>query len=106
MSFFKRKSIQEKYLEFREQSVEPWASFEVVGFGENGQIKVEFAWNDSFITKLRGMGYDAETEDEIVQLFFYMSQMRPVSLGESHMVDPTTEDDLVRDKTGAVSVIR
>jgi hypothetical protein len=61
-------------------SKEPWASFEVNGFEPDGRIKVNFNWNDEFIKKIHAMGFQAETEDDSVQLFFYASSMRPTAL--------------------------
>lgn len=58
----------------------PWATFEVAGFEEDGRIKVQFNWNRAFIDKARQLGFQAETEDDVVQLFFYASTMRPTEL--------------------------
>lgn len=59
------------------RSKEPWASFEVTGFEQDGRIKVDFNWNEAFIKKIHGLGFKAETEEDSVQLFFYASSMRP-----------------------------
>jgi hypothetical protein len=59
----------------------PWACFEVVGFEEDGRIKVGFDWNPAFITKINSLGFKAETEEDTVQLFFYAASMRPTSFG-------------------------
>lgn len=56
---------------------EPWASFEVHGFEEDGRIKVKTNWNDAFIKKIYELGFKAETEEDSVQLFFYTAQARP-----------------------------
>jgi hypothetical protein len=58
----------------------PWATFEVRGFEEDGRIKVEFNWNSAFIQKIKDLGFQAETEEDSVQLFFYASQMKPTQL--------------------------
>lgn len=58
----------------------PWASFEVHGFEDDGRIKVVCNWNKAFITKIHALGFQAETEEESVQLFFYTAQARPTEL--------------------------
>lgn len=64
--------------------------FEVIGFEDDGRIKVEFNWNDPFIKHLNSMGFQAETEEDTVQLFFYASQMRPTELSGGD--DPVQSD--------------
>lgn len=80
VSFFKKKDPKAEYLKFQEKSSEPWASFEVIGFEKDGRIKVSFNWNDAFIERVNELGFQAETEEDTVQLFFYTSQMRPTML--------------------------
>ncbi len=82
------KSLQSTVDE-RLNSDTPWAMFEIVGFSEDGKIKVEFNWNPAFIAKLDELGFTAETEQDTVQLFFYASQMKPTSLEGG---DPTVQD--------------
>jgi len=72
--------VVKKFVEIKEQSLEPWACFEVTGFEDNGRIRVEFKWNDAFIAKIRPLGFEAETEEDSVQLFFYTAQLRPTEL--------------------------
>lgn len=74
----------------REDSDIPWASFEIEGFEDDGRIAIKFNWNDAFIKKIKDLGFEAETEEDTVQLFFYTSSMRPTSLA----ADP--EDDAVQ----------
>ena len=72
------KKLLEKALDWRRNaSKEPWASFEVTGFEDDGRIKVNTNWNDAFITKIYELGFKAETEEDSVQLFFYTAQARP-----------------------------
>lgn len=61
---------------------EPWAMFEIQGFNDDGQIKVHFNWNKSFIDSIRQMGYNEETEEEMVQMFFFVTKMAPTGLAE------------------------
>jgi len=72
------KSALEKLLDWRrDASKEPWASFEVTGFEDDGRIKVQTNWNKAFIEKIHALGFKAETEEDSVQLFFYTAQARP-----------------------------
>jgi hypothetical protein len=64
-------------------SKKPWAAFEVTDM-TNDQIKVQFAWNPAMIDVLAKMGYTGMTEEDMVQSFFYISQMKPESLDEPH----------------------
>lgn len=77
-------------LAMREASETPWASFEVFGFEADGRIAINFNWNQAFIQKVRSMGFEGETEEDTVQLFFYTSSMRPTSMA----ADP--EDEAVQ----------
>lgn len=78
---FHRKTDRESYILEQESNSEPWATFEIRGFEADGRIKVEFNWNEPFIKKISELGFQAETQDDSVQLFFYTSQMRPTSIG-------------------------
>lgn len=77
-----------KFVETKEVSETPWASFEVAGFEDDGQVKIEFNWNKAFIQKIEELGFQAETEEDSVQLFFYTSQMRPTALVGDDPVQP------------------
>ena len=72
-----RKLLEKLLDKRREASSEPWASFEVTGFEEDGRIKVQTNWNSAFIAKIYELGFKAETEEDSVQLFFYTAQARP-----------------------------
>lgn len=74
------KSDREAYLAEQEKAADPWAVFEIGGFETDGRIKVQFHWNDAFIKKIKSLGFEAETEEDCVQLFFYASQLRPTEL--------------------------
>lgn len=71
---------RDQFIEEHEISDKPWAMFEVNGFEKNGQIKVEFNWNQAFIDTLNELGFTAETQEDTVQLFFYTAQMKPTAL--------------------------
>lgn len=74
------KTERESYIAELEAADAPWAVFEVAGFEADGRIKVMFNWNSSFIKKINELGFQAETEEDSVQLFFYASQMKPTEL--------------------------
>lgn len=78
--FFKKDDPRKAFIAHQESLSEPWAMFEVTGFEQNGQIRVEFSWNEMFIKKLNEIGFQAETPEDTVQLFFYASQMRPTGM--------------------------
>lgn len=83
MGFFKKKTPEDPraaYLSHMEGQEEPWASFEIMSIEEGGRMKVEFNWNEPFIKQLKSMGFQAETDEDTVQLFFYASQMKPMGL--------------------------
>lgn len=73
-------STREAFIAEKEKSSDPWAIFEIAGIEDDGRIKVQFNWNSAFIAAINNMGFEAETEDDAVQLFFYTSQMRPTEL--------------------------
>lgn len=73
--------LLQKALNFsREHSSRPWASFEITGFEKDGRIKVTFNWNRKFIKTIHALGFQAETDEDSVQLFFYTAQARPTEL--------------------------
>jgi hypothetical protein len=74
------KTNREKYLAEQEALEIPWANFEITGFEKDNRVKVTFHWNDAFIAKCKELGFQAETEEDTVQLFFYASQLRPTEL--------------------------
>jgi hypothetical protein len=86
MKWFQRKPAAETpaertaFVTAQENSDQPWAMFEIIGFENDGRIKVSFNWNKSFIQRLDELGFTSETEEDTVQLFFYASQMKPSSI--------------------------
>lgn len=78
--FGSKKTERDAYISEQEAIETPWAVFEIMGFAEDGRIKVSFNWNPAFITKIHALGFQAETEEDSVQLFFYASQMKPTEL--------------------------
>lgn len=74
--------IRDNFIKSNEAIDEPWAMFEIIDFPSDGQIKIEFNWNDAFIARIQSLGFQAETDEDSVQLFFYASQMKPSALAE------------------------
>jgi hypothetical protein len=50
-------------------------------------VAVNFNWNPAFAAKIKELGFEAETEEDAVQLFFYTASLRPTSLA----ADPADE---------------
>ena len=73
-----------------ERLTTPRATFEINGFEPDGRVSVKFDWNQAFIAKIKQLGFDAETDEDRVQLFFFASTMRPTQLAN----DPS--DDAVQ----------
>ena len=82
---------RDRFFATMEASDQPWAMFEIKDFPADGQIKVEFNWNKAFIARINGLGFQAENEQDTVQLFFYASQMKPQDL-----VDQGGDDDVAQ----------
>ena len=79
----------------------PRASFTITDITD-GQIRVEFDWNETFLKQIRAMGFTGETDEDTVQLFFYASSMRPMGFDEdidlsSPEVRLTHENNLLRE---------
>ncbi len=53
---------------------------EVESFEADGRIKMSFDYNDAFVAKIKAMGFEAETDEDCVQLFFVASALRPAEL--------------------------
>jgi hypothetical protein len=58
-------------------SPKPWACFETTGPGADGRIEFSISWNVEFIKQLRSAGFEAETEEAMVQMFFVSARMIP-----------------------------
>jgi hypothetical protein len=76
----KAKTEREAYLKEQEGIPTPWATFEIGGFEDDGRVKVMFHWNNAFIAKINELGFQAETEQDSVQLFFHAAGLRPTDL--------------------------
>jgi hypothetical protein len=79
-------TVRDQFVASQEDVETPWAMFEIRDFPVDGQIKVEFNWNDAFIKRINELGFQAETEQDSVQLFFYTAGMRPTELTDDEPV--------------------
>lgn len=70
--------VRKKYDALMENSTEPWAIFEVMGFDEKG-VKINFNWNPKFVSEIHKMGFVEEDDQESVQQFFALMKMLPAS---------------------------
>lgn len=59
---------------------------EIEKFEEDGRIKMSFDYNNAFVAKVKALGFEAETDEDTVQLFFLTSALRPMSLVEDNSV--------------------
>lgn len=72
-----------------QKSKNPWACFETSGPTDDGRVEFAISWNTAFIERLKRAGFDATTEEELVQLFFMSARMLPESLlDEDDTVNP------------------
>lgn len=61
---------------------------EVEEFEPDGRIKLSFDFNSAFVEKIKSLGFQAETDEEAVQLFFLVSALRPASSFGDEAVQP------------------
>lgn len=81
---------------FSKMSKKPWACFETPGAKASGILEFSISWNDAFIEKLKEQGYVADSEEEMVQMFFLSTRVLPENLmvGDSDAVNPEAMPDL------------
>lgn len=72
----------------------PWAMLEVEKFEDDGRIKMSFDYNDAFVAKIKSMGFEAETDEDCVQLFFVASALRPATVSGDDPVQPASHPTL------------
>lgn len=73
----------------------PWATLEIESFEPDGRIKLAFDFNQPFIDKVTSMGFQAETAEDTVQLFFLTAALRPMALvGGDEAVQPAEHPSL------------
>lgn len=70
----------------QQKQKEPWAMLEVAAIEDGGKIKMSFDYNDAFLAKIKSMGFQAETDEDTVQLFFTASALRPMTLAGDEAV--------------------
>jgi len=50
-------------------SDEPWADF-MTELTSDGRVKVKFDWNKAMIQELRRMGFNAQSEEDLISAYF------------------------------------
>lgn len=92
-----KRSLLSKLQELlRKKSKKPWASFETSG-PIDGRLEFTMSWNDAFIHGLKVAGYEGQTEEEMVQMFYLSTQMLPESLLEDDVVNPSATPNLTNE---------
>lgn len=73
----------------------PWAMFEIESIDDKGKMALAFDYNQAFVDHIKKMGFQAETDEDCVQLFFATASMRPMSLvGDNEVVQPSAHPQL------------
>ncbi len=62
---------------------------EVEKFETDGRIKMSFDFNPAFVEKIKSLGFQAETDEDTVQLFFTAAALRPAT----DFGDPVVQSD-------------
>lgn len=60
----------------QQHNKEPFGCYFTSGI-HNGQAPIQFVWNKAFIDNLRMAGYECETEEETVELFYVATRPTP-----------------------------
>ncbi len=60
----------------QQRSKEPFGAYFTTGI-HGGQAPIQFIWNKAFVDNLRTYGYDCETEEETVELFYIATLPTP-----------------------------
>lgn len=72
--------VQRLFGRVMRQQKTPWAMLEIQAFEPDGRIRMGFDYNPAFVEKIKELGYQAETDEDTVQLFFVASALRPMHL--------------------------
>jgi hypothetical protein len=77
---------------WKKRSKKPWV--EIVSDGiEDGQVKLEFEWNDAFIKEIRDHGFVGHTEEECIQQWLEALTRQTTQEIEEEVVDhPSPEN--------------
>jgi hypothetical protein len=90
-----RTFFQKLYSAVSNRSKTPWAVLEIQDIEDGGRVKIGFDFNQAFIEHVKKMGFQAETDEETVQLFFMASALRPITLaGGDEAVQPDAHPQL------------
>lgn len=74
----------------RKRSKKPWAAFETSGPDAEGRLEFTMSWNNSFVNRLKSVGYEADSEEEMVQMFFISTAMIPENLVGDDSINPSS----------------
>lgn len=75
-----KKLIKSLFGRVMRSQASPWAILEVQEFAHDGRVKMSFDYNQAFVEKVKSLGFQAETDEDTVQLFFMTSALRPIQL--------------------------
>jgi len=80
---------------FASFSKTPWSCFETMGIVDGKQVMFTMRWNSTFVKALRDQGFAAETEEEIIHMFWILTKIE----GGGALTDKT-HADAVNDMVG------
>lgn len=89
-----RSLIRKLFSRVHQKIAEPWACLEVMDFEADGRVKMQFDFNPAFVKKINELGFQAETPEDSVQLFFLASALRPLGMEGNDMVQPDEAPNL------------
>ena len=73
----------------QQKSKEPFGAYFTSGITEDGQAPIQFIWNKAFVENIRKYGYETETEEETVELFYLATRPAQYVPGE----DPVQSEE-------------
>jgi hypothetical protein len=77
LSYKQEQTVNTEEIPIGKDGKKPWAKFEITDVSEDRFLRIEFDWNESFILFLKEQGYSAESDEEMVELFFQSTHMAP-----------------------------
>jgi hypothetical protein len=77
---------------------EPFGCYFTSGI-QNGQAPIQFVWNKAFVENLRAFGYDCETEEETVELFYIATRPTPQQYDDPEEVVNSEDHPLLSNDT-------
>lgn len=77
-------------------SDKPWACFETDGPSRDGILEFSISWNNSFVERLKRLGYTGGNDEELVQLFFLSTRVLPENLLNESADDTVNPEGMPR----------